>query len=484
MDPDILSRHCGCSDPLDQVAGAPLNPAPTKLRPLARLNRFDAHRTALQPAHKRDVAAAAAQIVRSRVSPFPIRLVHVIGHSSTWATVSVDTYRRRAARRALNAANALAAELRQSGLTVHLAPEDKPTGRRPYPRCTVDRHADITLCVGERGDTQPLKGVPNLPRSGSPAARDNRARNRRVEIFHYDRPKRVRPKNKPGDRPAPPSKGKPRQTSRPLPICILHCSRTNRPAVAASARRALDGSRIALKRMQSLAKMSEPQRRKAWDNGPERKWFGRYSRAKRAPFAFVTKTVRWINEILEGSPSAGTTPCRDRLNHLTIECFEPSGLLPSDHRCAYLEDEVDDLRKAWAKATGSARFRTENHRLEAELVACEQRRGGDHYGYSTPRWNYSYLRPTERNKEPGPFKIALTKAWFQRPPKLSAKGWHEKRDVTIIHEVAHLAGANRHPMIDEVYERRRAVRLARRNPWGARVNAENYGFYTHDLRSL
>jgi hypothetical protein len=265
----------------------------------------------------------------------------------------------------------------------------------------------------------------------------------------------------------------------------MNCSAGNRPKVEASARRALEASRAALTRMKDLAAMNERQRQAAWDGGPEVEWFGRYKRSKKVPFAFVFRTIKRINSILEGKPTHKMQPCQNRISQLTIDCFEPGAGSPSIRRCGQLElkafeDPGCDPQRAWVMATGANRFKTENHKLEAELLACRLKKGGDLYGYSNTIMNNAYLNPMERKREPGPYKIALVGAWFRRPSRLDPKEWREMREVTIVHEVAHLAGAIR--SLDEIGGKKRSLRLARRNPWGARVNAENYGFYARAVR--
>ena len=52
-----------------------------------------------------------------------------------------------------------------------------------------------------------------------------------------------------------------------------------------------------------------------------------------------------------------------------------------------------------------------------------------------------------------------------------------ERTQTFVHEAAHCSGAERILFKFEVYSTERARRFARRNPVGARRNAENYGYY-------
>jgi hypothetical protein len=448
------------------------------LKRLALLDRFATYKTDLTQAHGPKIVMAARQIVNASVTPFPIRLVHVIGHAQTWGTISDDTYRRRAATRALNAAKALAGKLRSEGLEVTIRPELKPAGRRTIPKCELDRKADVTLCVGERGDDKPKVVIPGIANSGSALARDARARNRRVEIFYYDK---IRPKGRKADI-DPPVRPKPKPTpapaSRRLPMCIQYCPPGSLADVRAIAFRSLRAIRMAKKRMDALERMPENRREKAWDSGREREWFGRYRRSgRRVPFEFVKQTVDRMSDILHGAGKAGNDACVDRLNHLTIECFPPPRTRPSRLECGNLA-MIEDPRTTWGRASGMARFQAENHYLENRILACTNPVDSSEFGYSITVQNA--FRPLDRKREPKPYKIALSHGFFQKPSRMSTQEWREGRRVTILHEVAHLSGANRSKLLGEVGGRKRALRLAKRNAWGARVNAENYAFYVTD----
>jgi hypothetical protein len=65
--------------------------------------------------------------------------------------------------------------------------------------------------------------------------------------------------------------------------------------------------------------------------------------------------------------------------------------------------------------------------------------------------------------------------WFYKPPGYTTSEWEEERAQTMIHEAAHLVGIER--TFREKSGPGDAKSLARRNPVGARRNADNYGYY-------
>jgi hypothetical protein len=180
-------------------------------------------------------------------------------------------------------------------------------------------------------------------------------------------------------------------------------------------------TRKAVERFEKLSSMPEVNRAKSWNNGQERVWFGPYEKGTaKTPFAYVKSRIDAIYSIL-------THP------KLRIKCAkdEPKGI-----------------------------------------------------GFSVPQRPFHHLNPQRYEIRPaknGYYEISLARDWFQQPsPSPSAmKEWQDDRTGVFIHEAAHYTGANR--LLWEYYRKRKAIRLARRNAWGARVNAGNYEFYVMSL---
>jgi hypothetical protein len=81
-----------------------------------------------------------------------------------------------------------------------------------------------------------------------------------------------------------------------------------------------------------------------------------------------------------------------------------------------------------------------------------------------------------------PDRLNLTDLWFTYDPgciKPKAR-WEQERVQTFIHEAAHLVGVHR-KLFRELYLPDNAKKLAKRNPAGARNNADNYAYYVMEV---
>jgi hypothetical protein len=242
----------------------------------------------------------------------------------------------------------------------------------------------------------------------------------------------------PGDvtskkRPKPPKAPEHRKSRKVIHILRRNCRIEHRDAIHHHIKQSIKSIRLAVRRFRELDSMPEAQRAKAWDQGQERVWFGAYSRGRsRTPFKFVKKTIDRINRILRNPPLSKKP--------LTIECDYSKGA-PTE--CTY--------------------------------------------GYGRVNANRDYLRPMDNPPEPAPHKVYIAHCWFRRPNFIKPKEWQILRASTVLHEVAHLAGARRlfnEKLFksDEKLGEQETKRLASRNAWGARVNAQNYAYYILNQR--
>lgn len=159
-----------------------------KKLPLWILHGFEAHRTELKAIHRDQLADVVDTIIKSFDGNRPIRCMLLIGHAATWKGISKPEYRRRALVRAQGAAVRLSAQLETSGLVSKIFNEEDFFDPEEPRRCKAVSGIDVALFIGGRGDDQPF--APNLIHRTDRIARDNRALNRRVEIFPFNVPKR------------------------------------------------------------------------------------------------------------------------------------------------------------------------------------------------------------------------------------------------------------------------------------------------------
>ncbi|MGB5558912.1 MAG: M35 family metallo-endopeptidase [Paracoccaceae bacterium] len=452
-------RTCDCAADQEDLSatkavvldGFPASPAPT-----------------LGKVHRASLARIATALAKANADKPRARCLHLVGHSALWRDMTTEEYARRAAARAYAVAKELEAQLALRNLKAVTLGETALDTVQDGFRCRPRKGVDVSLYVGSRSNSQPL--VDNLVKRSDAAARANRALNRRVEL------RLLRPT------PAKPAPGRRDTPDRPGQIgmgCITGAGERYRE-VRSYAAVTLKATRRARARLAMLAAMPAKKREAAWDAGPERLWFGRYGRANgRVPFAFVERTV--VRMLGFFSPDAFFTihgraapdPCSDRRHTLTIECFNPTSR-PSDKsiREALLRLDPDESRtpqKTWC----SRQPMRPGQRAIEELYVL--RDDYETLGFSIPCMRQNVLHPMQRKAEKRPFRIALCPGWFNTPKLKGKSAWQEARRVTIAHELAHLAGANR--LLGDVYEAKRAQRLAQRNPWGARINAENYAYY-------
>jgi hypothetical protein len=156
--------------------------------PLWTLHGFEAHRTELKAFHRDQLADIVDTIIRSFDGNRPIRCMLLLGHAATWKGISKTEYRRRALVRAQGAADRLSAQLETAGLVPKIFLEEDFFDPDEPHRCKPVSGIDVALFIGGRADDQPF--APNLIHRTDRIARDNRALNRRVEIFPFNVPKR------------------------------------------------------------------------------------------------------------------------------------------------------------------------------------------------------------------------------------------------------------------------------------------------------
>lgn len=203
------------------------------------------------------------------------------------------------------------------------------------------------------------------------------------------------------DRPASPTK-----KARP-------CKKEHRGEIAAAIADARRACRAVRMRLHKLSQMTEQGRAKAWNDGPERTWFGSYERGS------TTAGYALVAGVSEGICSQLVNPA------LSVTCCYRNSV-PSHGEA----DCTDEPCSGNSTLFGFA---------ENRIVATT---------------------------------IHLTNAWFCKPSGLSHADWRLVRATTLIHESAHIAGAMR-----EVYLPGPARSLAKRNARGARKNAQSYAYY-------
>ena len=130
------------------------------------LHCFPAHETALTKEHREHLDRIVEKIRRSFRRSRPIRRVKIVGHAATWRGISRTEYGRRAILRAAHAETQLILRLNAAGLGTKVS-------------------TDTT----HRYDDEPRPGRSNLTHRSDRIARNNRALNRRVEIFLFTGPK-------------------------------------------------------------------------------------------------------------------------------------------------------------------------------------------------------------------------------------------------------------------------------------------------------
>jgi len=206
--------------------------------------------------------------------------------------------------------------------------------------------------------------------------------------------------------------------------------------IHAEIRRAAKATRLASERFRQLASMPGAERAESWNNGQEKIWFGSYNRGTRnLPFEFVRKTIEQIRRIFLSK-------------RLVVQCYYVNVVSEENPPDDCISKPCDN---------------------PAELAV------------SYVKGRRDYLHPMRNALQTPPYIIYLTNGWFCLPKKGDLEEWHKRKSTTIVHEVAHLAGARRTKFLDEVYGEESAKKLARRNAWGARVNAENYAYYMMSL---
>ena len=280
-------------------------------------------------------------------------------------------------------------------------------------RMRLANQVEVTA-VG-RSDTMPWLGKSYSSTSGTQQARNERALNRRVEFFLITSKRKLRP---PSIKPLKPKK------QNVIRIVRRACRERDRDNLDEHIRKAVRQCRLADRRLLDLAALTDTDREQAWNSGREKIWFGSYRRGRRTPFEFVKRTVHQIARITRKPPP------------LTIACNYSLGA-EGDCTFGWVDREIKD--------------RDYSHPMRNPLV-------------------------------PPPYTINLASCWFQRPTWMAEDLWRQIRSTTIVHEAAHLAGARRlfNAKIfrsEEIVDPNGARRLAQRNPWGARVNAQNYAYY-------
>lgn len=408
---------------------------------------FPAHKTALTTAHRAELDRIARAIATAGRDGRPIGRVRIDGYAAEWKRItSAAAYQERSQVRAQAAADYLRSELR---------------------RLEVARMPRFVL----RAMGLANRRAPDMPAWSTAQAQRNRALNRRVEVFLFPaKPTPPKPTPKP-----PPPKPKPGRRTIRVPVCYRGDVTPDLKTLVYSSAVACNRAR---KRIARLARMSPAERRKAWDAGPEKDWFGAYAMGGRADFRFVARRIESMWSIVAGNATPGRSPCRDRRNVLTVEGFRCDGR-PKRTECRKLRGTRPPQRR-WLAAPPSRRLQTEDPKLD-KLYACCNMRGDAGWSYVDLRGHDDFSQPPE----PRPHKIHIGPAWFRKPRGMTAKAWLAQRRLTVMHEIAHLAGVRQirwDPALEEWvdserYGARVAKRLSRRKPETARINAENYALY-------
>jgi hypothetical protein len=419
---------------------------------------FKAELTADQHKH---IDIIADVIRRSFSTPTPITKVQVTGHSARWDKTSQDTLDQRAIQRAGNAAGELIIRLHGMGLA---------------------KKVDVRPGVGF-SDTVDWLGKPYSSTSGSQKAQNDRALNRRVEIKLI---KSVIPGILPPRRDPTPEKR--------YRFIVARGDTTDevRSLALQSARAAFK----AQERMEYLESLPPQARRKEWNRGPEREWFGLYGASRRGHFGKVKRRIELIATVFRGrrNYTGRQEQKHQRVDLLTIESFNCK--YPGDDICSRVDAAGMHPVLRWERGqTAEERLRIEAryHRKDRTYICCHERE----------TLGFAFRAKTRVNRLPDlidlgiadrPHKIALCPGWFT-PPQVRRlrKLWARERNTTIVHEVAHLAGAMKLKVgLDpetgtkvlvnaEVYAPIELRTLARLAPFLARINAENYAKYVMEF---
>lgn len=150
------------------------------------LHKFPAHRTELQSFHRSQIGFVTSEIIASFTVPSVatddrVRCLRIIGHAATWKGISKAEYGRRALARAKGAAEELTDQIGTFGLVSKIFLVSDDLGLEDSEECEPVSGIDVTVIVGDKANDEPLK--PNLVNRTDSEARENRALNRRVEIF-------------------------------------------------------------------------------------------------------------------------------------------------------------------------------------------------------------------------------------------------------------------------------------------------------------
>jgi hypothetical protein len=373
------------------------------------LHCFPAFKSKLLNVHREHLERIVKQIEQSNQGSSPITRVKIVGHAATWngkPKLTRRDYIAHACKRAQNTLSYLNKRLLDVGLS-----------------------EKVKVTIDHRANDEPLQGIKNFPTRSDKTARDNRALNRRVELFLIpSKKKKKKPKNN-------------RHRRNVIRVTKRCCKIEHRDTLNLHIRRAVKASRLAEKRLRELSSMLEAEREESWNKGPEKLWFGSYKRGRRkTPFEYVKRNIVQIRRIfLSKNPN------------LTIQCY-------------YTNDAPDIPTEQCSDCKNGLDCKVDPFDSQAAT-----------FGFSCICTKRNYLNPMRNLPEHPPFRIYLTNLWFYRPKGLPLAVWKQHRSTTIIHELAHLAGATR--LFDEQIGAKAAIRLARRNAWGARVNADNYANY-------
>jgi len=259
---------------------------------------------------------------------------------------------------------------------------------------------------------------------------------------------------------------------------------------------ALQSARAAFRaqrRFEYLAGLTPETRRKEWNKGHEREWFGLYGASRNAHFGKLKRRIDLIAKVFRGRQSYNITQRLGRVDLLTIESFNCA--YPGDHVCNRVDPAAHPVLRWERGRTPQDRLQIEAqyHRKDRAFFCCYER---ETLGVAfRAKTRVNRLRDLiDLGMADRPHKIALCPGWFTPPKERSlCRLWQRERITTIAHEVAHLAGAmklrvgldpgtgTRVLINAEVYRPIGLRTLARISPFLARINAENYARYVMEF---
>jgi len=249
-------------------------------------------------------------------------------------------------------------------------------------------------------------------------------------------------------------------------------------------------------RFEYLSSLPPGGRRKEWNRGHERQWFGPYGASRNAPFGKVKRRIDLIAKVFRGRRSYNDSQRSNRIDLLTIESFNCA--FPGNHVCSQVDPDAHPVLR-WEKGqTPEARLQIEaqSHRKDRAFFCCHER---ETLGLAfRAKTRLDRLRDQiDLGIADRPHKIALCPGWFIPPTgRRLRRMWERERNTTIAHEVAHLAGAmklkvgldpetgTRVLINAEVYRPIGLRTLAGIRPFLARINAENYAKYVMEFAKV